>query len=679
MKYTLLYTLLLYGAVITSATAQTTKSGLDPNKFKATIAGKRTCLFTLTNRNGMEVCVTNFGGRIVSIMVPDRQGNFRDVVLGFDNIAQYADYKHFPSDFGAAIGRYANRINQGRIVVEGKTIQLPQNNYAHCLHGGPTGWQYQVYDGTQVNDSTLTMSIFSPDGDNNFPGNVKAKVTYVLTSDNSIDIRYEATTDRKTPINMTNHSYFNLNGDPSHDGENQMLYINADNYTPADTTYMTTGEVRSVAGTPMDFRQLTPLSRNINNQNFDMTRNAGGFDHNWCLNTWRNGHGDDTQIAASLYSPTSGIRLDVYTDEPGIQVYTGNFLDASFSAKHGIRYPRHASVCLETQHYPDSPNKPEWPSVWLNPGEKYTSYCRFHFSLSKDNQIAFADPTIACKGDKYYLTGSSNNSPQGFTVMESTDLKHWTSKGYLLTKGKNVYGNSDFWAPQLINVGSSWQLAYTANEQVAIAQAPTLVGPYVQKSVKPVDASAKNIDPYVFVDEDGKAYLYHVRFDNGNYIWVAAYDLKEGTIDKSTLCRCLDNTEAWENSPDYPFAPVMEGPTVIKHGSKYYLFYSANHFMSRDYAVGYAIADSPLGPWKKPTDNRIIHRSIVGENGSGHGDVFFDPQGNAYYVYHVHNSNHGVLPRLTRIVPLHFTHSAEGYDRVSVNANEVIVPMEVCP
>ena len=678
-KYTLLYMLLLGGAMTAPATAQNTKSGLNPSKFESTIGGKQTHLYTLTNRNGMEVCVTNFGGRIVSVMVPDRQGKFRDVVLGFDNVAQYADYQHFPSDFGAAIGRYANRINQGRITVDGKTIQLPQNNYVHCLHGGPTGWQYQVYDGKQLNDSTLTMSILSPDGDNNFPGNVKAKVTYVLTSDNSIDIRYEATTDRKTPINMTNHSYFNLNGDPSHNGENQMLYINADNYTPADTTYMTTGEVLSVAGTPMDFRQLTPLSRDINNLNFDMTRNAGGFDHNWCLNTWKNGHGDDSQIAASLYSPASGIRLDVYTDEPGIQIYTGNFLDASFVAKHGIRYPRHASVCLETQHYPDSPNKPEWPSAWLNPGEQYTSHCRFHFSLSKENQIAFADPTIVREGDKYYLTGTSNNTPQGFTVMESTDLKHWTSTGYLLTEGKNVFGNTGFWAPQFVKNGAIWQLAYTANEQVAMAEASTLAGPYTQKRVKPVDASAKNIDPYVFVDEDGKAYLYHVRFDNGNYIWVAAYDVKKGTIDKSTLRRCLDNTEAWENTSDYPSAPIMEGPTVIKHGSKYYLFYSANHFMSRDYAVGYAVADSPLGPWKKPMDNRIIHRSVVGENGSGHGDVFFDPQGNAYYVYHVHNSDHEVSPRLTRIVPLHFTHSAEGYDRISVNANEVIVPMEVRP
>ena len=249
-------------------------------------------------------------------------------------------------------------------------MQLPQNNYGHCLHGGPTGWQYKVYDRRQLNDSTLQMCIFSPDGDNGFPGNVNATVTYTLTSDNSIDIRYEATSSKKTFINMTNHSYFNLNGDPSHDGENQMLYINANRYTPADTTYMTTGEELSVAGTPMDFRRLTPLSRDINNKQFDMTRNASGFDHNLCLNTWRKGKGNDKLIAASLYSPATGIRMDVYTNEPGIQVYTGNFLDASFTAKHGYRYPHHSAVCLETQHYPDSPNTPQWPSALLEPGKK---------------------------------------------------------------------------------------------------------------------------------------------------------------------------------------------------------------------------------------------------------------------------------------------------------------------
>lgn len=661
---------------LTNNSNNLTLSGLDPAHFESNIEGRATHLYTMRNSKGMEVCITNFGARIVSVMVPDRKGVMHDVVLGFDNIAQYADRVNFRSDFGAAIGRYANRINKGQITVDGKTIQLPQNNYGHCLHGGPTGWQYQVYDGRQLNDSTLQMTLLSPDGDNNFPGAVTATVTYTLTHDNAIDIRYEATTTKKTVINMTNHSYFNLNGDPSHDGENQMLYINADHYTPADTTYMTTGEELSVAGTPMDFRRFTALSKDINNQQFDMTRNAHGFDHNWCLNTWHKGKGNDKVVAAALYSPTTGIRLDVYTDEPGIQIYTGNFLKASFAAKHGLRYPRHASVCLETQHFPDSPNKPQWASPWLEPGQKYTSHCRYQFSVSKEEQIAFADPTIVRQGANYYLTGTTNTIPQGFSMLVSKDLKNWTSTGPLLTEGPQVYGDKGFWAPQLYLNGKTWQLAYTANEQVAVAESSSLTGPFTQKQVKPVDASEKNIDPFIFTDDDGKTYLYHVRFNNGNYLWVAAYDKNTMSIDPSTLKQCLGNTEAWENTPDYPAAPIMEGPTVIKHKGKYYLFYSANHFMSRDYAVGYAVADSPMGPWHKPANNRIIHRSIVGENGSGHGDVFADKKGNLFYVYHVHNSNHAVSPRLTRIVPLHFIPSNDGFDHVIVKKEEVIVPMK---
>lgn len=664
------------GSQLTNNSNNLTLSGLDPAHFESNVEGRATHLYTMRNSKGMEVCITNFGARIVSIMVPDRKGVMHDVVLGYDNIAQYADRVNFASDFGAAIGRYANRINKGQITVDGKTIQLPQNNYGHCLHGGPTGWQYQVYDGRQLNDSTLQMTLLSPDGDNNFPGAVTATVTYTLTHDNAIDIRYEATTTKKTVINMTNHSYFNLNGDPSHDGENQMLYINADRYTPADTTYMTTGEELSVAGTPMDFRHFTALSKDINNQQFDMTRNAHGFDHNWCLNTWHKGKGNDKVVAAALYSPTTGIRLDVYTDEPGIQIYTGNFLNASFAAKHGLRYPRHASVCLETQHFPDSPNKPQWASPWLEPGQKYTSHCRYQFSVSKEEQIAFADPTIVRQGANYYLTGTTNTIPQGFSMLVSKDLKNWTSTGPLLTEGPQVYGDKGFWAPQLYLNGKTWQLAYTANEQVAVAESPSLTGPFTQKQVKPVDASEKNIDPFIFTDDDGKTYLYHVRFNNGNYLWVAAYDKNTMSIDPSTLKQCLGNTEAWENTPDYPAAPIMEGPTVIKHKGKYYLFYSANHFMSRDYAVGYAVADSPMGPWHKPANNRIIHRSIVGENGSGHGDVFADKKGNLFYVYHVHNSNHAVSPRLTRIVPLHFIPSNDGFDHVIVKKEEVIVPMK---
>lgn len=366
----------IVGSCSTKTKEETTLSGLNPKKFQAEVNGKQANLYTLKNENGMEVCVTNFGGRIVSILVPDKNGKMQDVVLGFDSLA---DYRNIPSDFGASIGRYANRINQGRIVIDGDTVQLPLNNFGHCLHGGPEGWQYQMYDANLIDGSTLELIHFSPDGDQNFPGNMTAKVIYHLTDDNAIDIRYQATTDKKTVINMTNHSYFNLSGNPAEAATDHILYINADNYTPVDSTFMTTGEIAAVAGTPMDFTQPKAVGKEINNYEFVQLKNGNGYDHNWVLNT----KGDLNTVAARLSSPASGIVLEVYTDEPGIQVYTGNFLDGTVKGKKGIVYNQRASVCLETQHYPDSPNKPEWPSAYLEPGQAYTSHCIFKFSTEK--------------------------------------------------------------------------------------------------------------------------------------------------------------------------------------------------------------------------------------------------------------------------------------------------------
>ena len=354
-----------------------TKSGLNPENFAREYDGKKTALYTLSNANGMEVCVTNFGGRIVSIMAPDRDGNLRDVVLGLDSVAAYFPENN-QTDFGASIGRYANRINQGRIVIDGDTIQLPQNNFGHCLHGGPTGWQYKVYDAAQPNDSTVVLTLNSPDGDNNFPGNVTATVTYTLTADNAIDIDYKAETDKKTVVNMTNHSYFNLSGNPDNQITDDILYINAADFTPVDSTYMTTGEILPVKDTPMDFTTPKAVGQDIA-VDFEQLKNGNGYDHNWVLST----NGDINTPAATLVSPASGIKMTVYTDEPGIQVYSGNFLDGTVTGKQGKVYNQRTGICLETQHYPDSPNKPEWPSVVLEPGQTYSSHCIFKFDVEK--------------------------------------------------------------------------------------------------------------------------------------------------------------------------------------------------------------------------------------------------------------------------------------------------------
>ena len=362
-------------AACTPKAEKATDSGLLQSNFRTEVDGKKNDLYILRNKNNMEVCITNFGGRIVSVMVPDKDGQMRDVVLGFDSIQ---DYISKPSDFGASIGRYANRINQGKFTLDGVEYQLPRNNYGHCLHGGPQGFQYRVYDAVQLNPQELQLTYVAKDGEEGFPGNITCKVLMKLTDDNAIDIQYEAETDKPTIVNMTNHSYFNLDGDAGSNAEH-LLTIDADYYTPVDSTFMTTGEIVPVEDTPMDFRTPMPVGERINDFDFVQLKNGNGYDHNWVLNA----KGDINRRAASLKSQKTGIVLDVYTNEPGVQVYAGNFLDGSLTGKKGITYNQRASVCLETQKYPDTPNTPEWPSAVLRPGEKYMSQCIFKFSVDK--------------------------------------------------------------------------------------------------------------------------------------------------------------------------------------------------------------------------------------------------------------------------------------------------------
>ena len=370
--------------------AQLTVSGLNPTAFDSIINGKKTELIALSNQNGMEVCLTNYGGRVVSIVVPDKNNQPTDVVLGYDNLAQYADTINSPSDYGSTVGRYANRIKDSKINVNGKEYHLRANDNGNSLHGGGnTGWMHQIYAIKAKTDSSVVFSLTASDGENGFPGTVKATATYTVKSDNTLDIVLEATTDKETVINMTNHSYFNLNGDPSKEGFDQVMYINADKFTPSDKLYIPTGEIKNVAETPMDFRKPTAIADKYDTS-FDQIKNATGFDHNWCLNTYKNGKGDDKTVAANLYSPRTGILLEVFTNEPGLQVYTGNFQGTGIACKHGIKYPKHVSVCFESQKYPDSPTKIvaktkgwELSNPYLKPGEKYYSHLAYKFSVQE--------------------------------------------------------------------------------------------------------------------------------------------------------------------------------------------------------------------------------------------------------------------------------------------------------
>lgn len=299
--------------------------------------------------------------------------------------------------------------------------------------------------------------------------------------------------------------------------------------------------------------------------------------------------------------------------------------------------------------------------------------------FSQENEIYFADPTIFVENGKYYMTGTRNIEPFGFSLLESDNLKKWklirTEESDLILKcGNGVFGKKGFWAPQILKENEFYYLTYTANEQTVLAFSDKISGPFLQKKIEPIDSSEKNIDSFLFKDDDGKYYFYHVRFNKGNYIWVAEFDLKKGKIIEGTLKKCFDWTQNWERTSNYKSNPVMEGPTVIKKDGLYYMFYSANHFRNIDYAVGYAVSSSPMGPWKKYEGNPIIHRSLIGENGSGHGDFFKGLDGKFYYVFHVHNSDFEVQPRKTRIVQLKFRYDKEK-DIYIVSADKnVIIP-----
>ena len=352
-----------------------TASGLVQRKFQTEIDGKSTDLFRLTNTSGMEVCVTNYGGRIVTILVPDRKGIMRDVVLGFDNIAAYQKYS---SNYGATIGRYANRIAKGRFVLDGDTIQLDLNDkLGNNMHGGEPGWAYRDFDAVQKDSATLVLTYVAPDGESHFPGTVQVEVAYHLTDDNALDIAYTAVTDRPTVINMTNHSFFNLSGKPSTAITDHIMWMAADSVMTIDSTVVPTGNFMAVQGTPFDFTEAKPIGQAIDSVENDQIRYGLGYNHNWVLRS-----GDRDKPVASLYSPVSGILLEILTDEPCMQIYTGNYQDGTHIGKKRVAYPYRGAVCLEPQHAPDSPNHPTWPSVRLEPGQLYTSHSQYRFSVA---------------------------------------------------------------------------------------------------------------------------------------------------------------------------------------------------------------------------------------------------------------------------------------------------------
>jgi len=334
------------------------------------VGGKKVYLFTLTNSKGAEVKISNYGGTVTSFVTADKAGRRSSIIIGFDSLNTYLQN---PSYFGALIGRYCNRIGNAKFTLEGKVYKLAANNGKNSLHGGLKGFDKVVWETAVINDSlpSLTLDYKSKDGEEGYPGNLKVTVQYTLTEDNELKIEYNAQTDKATPVNLTNHSYFNLSGTVSNTIVSHTLMIDADHYTPVDTSLIPTGEIKEVTGTPFDFKKLKAIGT-------DLDSVKGGFDHNWMLNK------KDTSLqkVAVLSDSASGRSLEVYTTEPGLQFYTGNFLDGKFINHDGKPINLHTALCLETQHFPDSPNNPGFPSTILQPGDKYHSLTVYKVMLT---------------------------------------------------------------------------------------------------------------------------------------------------------------------------------------------------------------------------------------------------------------------------------------------------------
>src|SRR5438105_6451555 len=346
--------------------------------FGATARGEAVSVYTLKNAHGIELRVLDYGGIIVSLRVPDRNGRLDDVVLGFDSLG---DYERGSPYFGALIGRYGNRIARGRFTLDGRTYTLATNNGPNHLHGGARGFDKVVWAAApfERGDSVgLVLNYTSPAGEEGYPGTLRATVTYTLTNANQLIFDYHATTDRATPVNLTQHSYFNLAGDGKGDILGHVVTLNADRFTPVDSTLIPTGELKSVAGTPFDFRTRTPIGARIDQDDVQL-RYGPGYDHNFVLNKAGDAH--DPTFAARVYEPASGRVMEIYTTEPGLQFYSGNFLDGTLHGKGGVVYRRRYGFAMETQHYPDSPNKPTFPSTTLRPGESYHSRTIYKFGV----------------------------------------------------------------------------------------------------------------------------------------------------------------------------------------------------------------------------------------------------------------------------------------------------------
>ena len=355
------------------------KPGIEKTIYGQLPGGQTADLYTLHNAAGMTARITNYGGLLVGLTAPDKDGKFEDVTLGLDSLATYVKSNPF---FGALVGRYGNRIAKGKFTLDGKPYTLFINNMGNHLHGGKVGFDKVLWAATPVDgdEPALKLKYTSKDGEEGYPGNLTVEVTYTLQKDNALKIDYQATTDKPTVVNLTNHTYFNLTGGAKRDILDHVVTLNADKFLAVDKTLIPTGELKPVAGTPFDFTKPAVIGARINDSTDTQIKYGGGYDHAWVLN----GAANAMKVAATVYEPTSGRTMEVRTTEPAIQFYTGNFLNGKLTGREGVAYKKRFALCLETEHYPDSPNQPAFPTTVLRPGQTYKTTTIYQFSTRKE-------------------------------------------------------------------------------------------------------------------------------------------------------------------------------------------------------------------------------------------------------------------------------------------------------
>ena len=619
--------------------------------------GRSVKVFHLQNKNGVSVDVMEYGATLINIYTPDNKGKLENIVAGYDSVETYFSDNSY---FGSIVGRFANRIADGKFKINDTEYSLPRNekNINH-LHGGINGLNKKLFKGTlfiNEDNQVVKFNYTSPDGEEGYPGNLDITVSYILNDSNELHIDYQATTDKATIVNLSNHSYFNLSGDCKAGILNHQLQVNADSFLTVDKNLIPKGKPVPVKNTPFDFKMLKTIGRDIALPDSQLIYSNGGYDHNFVLN--KSEDTGELQLALRLYEPGSGRTLEVFTDQPGLQFYSGNFFNGGTVGKKGCSYEKYGALVFETQKFPDSPNHPDYPSTLLQPGETYQHHTVLKFEVIEDqskltytNPIinqGLADPNIKYENGFYYLLATGKALDNRYIpIYRSKDLVSWEFvRGAVERGGKTDWNYRNFWAPEVYKIDNKFYLYYTASPEespansgnrIGLAVADSIQGPYLDKGVIVPHAA---IDGHVYFEKEKPMCIFYT-IEHGN-----KDGLKAGQIYVDKL---ISPTQvAGEPVQIISHHRWQEGPFILQKDDLYFLTYSCGNWTDSTYHVRYATAKSVMGPYTEQPDTILKTNKEV--KGPGHHSFYIDKKGKDWIVYHGWDPAHTTrYPRIDRI------------------------------